>query len=291
MSDMERAFDLVMGVLNQQGFDPPAESDYIQNDMIYCGKCHTPRQMWLDIPDSLGMEARRLVKVLCKCREAELDMEEAADRQRKHQAKLAKWRASGVSDRKWHDCTFSNDDRQDEVASDKCRRYADNFDEMYKTDTGLLLYGGVGTGKTFLAACIANALVDEGRYVMMVNLPSLISSMNADYGEQREYYNDKISRAHLLILDDFGVERDTEFSIEQVYEIINARYKTGKPLIVTTNLSMQQLRDEPLIGRRRIYDRVIEKCVPLMVKGESRRKGIAADKRERALKILEGDNA
>ena len=283
MSDMANAFDLVMGVMNQQGFDPPAESDYIQNDLIYCGKCHTPRQMWLDILDD-----RKLVKVLCECRAAELDREEAADRQRKHQAKLAKWRAQGVSDAKWHSCTFDRDDHKDPAASDKCRRYADNFDEMYKTDTGLLLYGGVGTGKTFLAACIANALVDEGQYVMMVNLPSLISSMNADFGEQREYYNDKISKAHLLILDDFGVERDTEFSVEQVYEIINARYKAGKPLIVTTNLSMQQLKDEPLIGRRRIYDRVIEKCVPLMVKGESRRKSIAAEKREAALKILEG---
>ena len=49
------------------------------------------------------------------------------------------------------------------------------------------------------------------------------------------------------------------------------------------------MRDEPLIGRRRIYDRVIEKCVPLMVKGESRRKGIAADKRANAMKILEGE--
>ena len=284
MSDMERAFDLVMGVLNQQGFDPPAESDYIQNDLIYCGRCHTPRQMWLDI-----LDGRKLVKVLCECRAAELDREEAADRQRKHQAKLSKWRAQGVSDAKWHGCTFDRDDRKDPAASDKCRRYADNFDEMYKTDTGLLLYGGVGTGKTFLAACIANALVDEGRYVMMANLPSLIASINADYGENRDYFTDKIGRAHLLILDDFGVERDTEYSIEQVYEIINARYKTGKPLIVTTNLSMQQLKDEPLIGRRRIYDRVIEKCVPLMVKGESRRKAIAADKREAALKILEGE--
>lgn len=284
MSDMANAFDLVMGVLNQHGIDQPEESDYIQNDLIYCGKCHTPRQMWLDILDD-----RKLVKVLCECRAAELDREEADARQRKHQAKMAKWRAQGVADAKWHGCMFAKDDRKDPSASDKCLRYAENFDEMYQTDTGLLLYGGVGTGKTFLAACIANALVDEGRYVMMVNLPSLIASMNADYGENRDYYNDKISRAHLLILDDFGVERDTEFSIEQVYEIINARYKTGKPLIVTTNLSMQQLRDEPSIGRRRIYDRVIEKCVPMMVKGESRRKMIAADKRERALKILEGD--
>lgn len=283
MSAMESAFDQVMGVLNQQGVDPPEESDYIQNDLIYCGKCHTPRQMWID------MDARRLVNVLCECRAAELDREEAADRQRKRLAKLEEWRASGVADRKWHDCTFAKDDRQDASASDKCMRYAEHFDEMYQTDTGLLMYGGVGTGKTFLAACIANALVDEGKYVLMVNLPSLIAAMNADYGEQREYYNDKISKAHLLILDDFGVERDTEFSIEQVYEIINTRYKTGKPLIVTTNLSMQQLRDEPLIGRRRIYDRVIEKCVPLMVNGESRRKGIAAEKRERALKILEGE--
>ncbi len=281
---MDKAIDLVMGVLGQQGFYAPLDEGYEQDGLIFCSKCHTPRQMWIDI---LG--DARLVTVLCDCKAAELDAEERADRQRRHQAKLAKWRAQGVSDTKWHGCTFEADDGKDDKASSKCRRYAENFPSMMESDTGLLLYGDVGSGKTFLAACIANSLIDQEYYVMMVNLPSLIASMNAEYGERRDYYMDKIGRADLLILDDFGVERGTEYSIEQVYEIVNARYKTGKPLVVTTNLSMQELRDEPGIGKRRIYDRIVEKCIPLMVRGESRRKAIASEKREKANRILEGE--
>lgn len=282
---MKSAFELAMTVLKpSMDFYPVSDDDYEQDGIIYCAKCKTPRQMWIEI-----MGEQRLVKILCDCKSAEADKLERDDKKRKLQERISKWRAQGVSDTKWHSYTFANDDKKDMKASSKCKRYADNFDEMLKSDTGLLMSGGVGAGKTFLAACIANQLVDEGKYIMMVNLPSLIASMNAEYGELREYYMDKIGRAHLLILDDFGVERGTEYSIEQVYEIINARYKTGKPMIITTNLTMQEFRDEPSMGKRRIYDRVIEKCIPLLVQGESRRKEIAIQKRANANRILEDE--
>ncbi|NLA53195.1 MAG: AAA family ATPase, partial [Clostridiales bacterium] len=70
------------------------------------------------------------------------------------------------------------------------------------------------------------------------------------------------------------------------YEAINARYKSGKPLIITTNLTFQQLQEEQNLALRRIYDRVIEKCIPLLVKGESRRGEIAGEKRREAMKVL-----
>lgn len=281
---MENAFDLAMKILAPaMDFYPIGPDDYEKDGIIHCALCHTPRQMWIEI---LG--ERRLVKVLCQCKGEEMDRRNQEDKVRKHRDRVAKWRNQGITDAKWHSCRFEGDDLRDPKASAKCRAYADHFDEMFSSDTGLMLYGDVGSGKTFLAACVANQLLEAGRYILMANLPSLIAGITADYGENRDYYLEKIARAHLLVLDDFGVERTTEFSIEQTYEIINARYKTGQPMLITTNLTIQDMKDEPSLGKRRIYDRVIEKCIPLLVQGDSRRREIAAQKRAASARLLEG---
>ena len=99
----------------------------------------------------------------------------------------------------------------------------------------------------------------------MTNLSSIIARMNENYGEDREYWLERVSKAQLLILDDFGVERTTEYSLEQTYEVINTRYKSNKPLIVTTNLSTQDIQKRKNQAIKRIYDRVIEKCIPILV--------------------------
>lgn len=282
---MDKAFDLVMSVLRPQ-FDamPITEDDYLgEDDLIYCAKCRTPKQLWVEIPG-----AKVKAKVLCDCQSAQQDREEEADRLRKKKDRIARWRNIGIESSAWHGCSFDSDDKRDEAASHKCRNYAEHFDKMYQSDTGLLLYGGLGSGKTYLAACIANKLLEEGRRITMTNLTSLIAHLGADYGNDREYWIDRVTGADLLVLDDFGVERTTEYSLEQSYEIINARYKTGRPMLITTNLTLQEMQSETNLGKRRIYDRVVEKCIPLLVQGDSRRMEIAKQKRQEAMKILEG---
>ena len=86
----------------------------------------------------------------------------------------------------------------------------------------------------------------------------------------------------LIIVDDLGVERDTEFSAETVYQFIDARYRTGKPLIVTTNLSLKDMRSQESIRYKRIYDRVLEMCVPMVFSGDSRR----VEKRKEKANVL-----
>ena len=282
---MEKAFDLVMSVLRPQ-FDamPITENDYLhKSGLIYCAKCHTPKQTMIDL---LGDEIK--VKVLCDCQAHELDREEEADRIRKRKEALARSRDNNIDNKAWHDSSFELDDKRDRAASGKAKAYVDVFDKMYSTDTGLLMYGGLGSGKTYLAACIANALLESGKRVMMTNLTSLISNVNADFGADRDYWMSRISRVDLLVLDDFGVERTTEYAIEQSYEIVNTRYKSGKPMVITTNLTLQEMQQEPLLQKRRIFDRVIEKCIPVLVQGDSRRREIAEAKRREAMTLLEG---
>lgn len=67
---------------------------------------------------------------------------------------------------------------------------------------------------------------------------------------------DRLCSYPLLIIDDFGIERGTEYALEQVYNIIDARYRSKKPLIVTTNLTLTDLKNPQDVAHARIYDRL-----------------------------------
>lgn len=85
-------------------------------------------------------------------------------------------------------------------------------------------------------------------------------------------------RYELLILDDLGTERSSEYALGIVFSVIDRRYRSGRPLIVTTNLPIKQLKEETNIEKKRIYDRILEMCVPLYVGGSSYRSDIAHEK-------------
>lgn len=277
--DFADAFDVIAAMV------PTHEEpdDYIENGLRHCAKCRTPKQMHLEV-----FEQQRIVPVMCDCRAKAHDEREAAEKARKEARIRENRRSEGISDLRWHTSTFEHDDQRDKKASQVCRNYADNFTAMMEANSGLLLYGDVGTGKTFLAACIANAVLEQGHSVVMTSLPTLIAQMGADFGEDREDVLFRIRRADLLVLDDVGVERSTEYSTEQAYEVINTRYKSGKPLVVTTNLSLADIKGDPRLGRSRINDRLVELCIPVCVTGQSRRAQIAGLKRRATIDLLEG---
>ena len=134
-----------------------------------------------------------------------------------------------------------------------------------------MLFGGVGAGKTFYSACIANRLIDEGFDVFMTNFPSLVAKMQRDTFGSTDYLK-LLTRYDLLIVDDLGVERSTEYMQEQVYSIIDARYRARRPIIVSTNLTAQELRQPDNVMAARIYGRILERCLPIRFEGKDRRK-------------------
>ena len=89
---------------------------------------------------------------------------------------------------------------------------------------------------------------------------------------------DRLCRYPLLIIDDFGMERDTDYALEQVYNIIDSRYRSKRPLIITTNLTLDEIRHPQDVAHARIYDRVLEMCVPVSCFGPSIRKNTAQEK-------------
>lgn len=80
-----------------------------------------------------------------------------------------------------------------------------------------------------------------------------------------------------MIIDDFGMERNTEYALENIFSVIDRRYCSERPLIVTTNLPLERMKQELDLWKKRIYDRVLQMCVPVKVDGESRRKKIASE--------------
>ena len=147
---------------------------------------------------------------------------------------------------------------------------------MQKKNTGLLIWGGIGTGKSFFAGCIANALMEREVPVCMTNFARILNELNNSFSGRNEVV-ERLCRYPLLIIDDFGMERDTNYALEQVYNIIDSRYRSKRPLIITTNLTLDEIRHPQDVAHARIYDRVLEMCVPVSCFGTSIRKDTAQE--------------
>lgn len=159
--------------------------------------------------------------------------------------------------------------------------YARQFSEMKEDNVGLIFFGPVGSGKSFLASCIANYLMEkEIISVKMRNFSEIINELQTGgFNLDRNKYIDSFTNAPLLILDDLGIERDTEYAKEQVYNVINSRYLKQKPTIITTNLPWQHiLNTNDNMEYQRIYSRIVEMCIPVQVRAEDYRKRINDNK-------------
>lgn len=134
---------------------------------------------------------------------------------------------------------------QNKKALESAKKYAAEFDQMKTDGIGILLSGSMGTGKTHLGAAIANALINEGTPVIMNTMIGLLNKIkNAYDGEIRETEGQLInlySTVDLLIIDDLGKERPSEWALEKLYTIINARYENLLPVVITTNYSVDKL--------------------------------------------------
>ncbi len=243
------------------------QGDYYGDDgLLYCGKCNSKKQTRVVI---LGRE--RTPYCLCKCEVEKRDREEAERQRIKYAERLKEMRRVGFPDDEMQNWTFGKDDGANEHITSVARKYVENFDTMRESGKGLLLYGTVGTGKTFTAACIANALIDKGFSCLVTNFARLINTISGMYDGKQEYI-DGLNRFALLVIDDLATEADTEYRNEIVFNIIDSRYRAGLPLIVTTNLTAQELKQSADIRKQRIYSRLFERCIPLEVKGVDRRR-------------------
>ena len=190
-----------------------------------------------------------------------------------------------LQDRYLYDYTFANDNGQNPLM-DKARAYVENWKEAYKSNIGLLLFGDVGTGKSFFAGCIANALLDQDVPVLMTNFPTILNRLTGMFSEDRADFIASFDEYDLLIIDDLGVERSTEYAMEQMFFVIDSRYRSRRPMIITTNLKLSELKNPPDLAHARIYDRILERCAPILFDGKNFREENAGATRQAAKDIV-----
>lgn len=244
------------------------KGDYLNEDgLLMCGECHTPKQCRF-IASWDGKEKKPYTP--CACARERRDAEEQARQAQDLRIEINRLRKLGFPDSEMADWTFAHDDGTDPKTTSIAHKYVDNFPEMKKRGKGLLLYGPVGTGKTHAAACIANELINQGRPCLVTNFARITNTLQGMFdGKQR--YLDDFNRLDLLVIDDLAAERDTSYVNEMIFNIIDSRYRSGKPLIVTSNLTQAELTAPCSVDKQRIYSRLLEMCVPVEVKGADRR--------------------
>ena len=259
------------------------ETHYEKDGHIYCKTCNERIDGKIPMLDKKLM----IIRNACKC-----------DRDRAEQEKLREKQIE--QDRLRKNCfisknqiayTFENaDEDTDKEIIKKTKNYVKHFEEMRKDNVGLLLYGNVGSGKTYIACSIANAIITEYSYtVKMRNFAQILNDLQkGGFNLDRNEYIEQITSSTLLILDDFGIERNTEYALEQIYNVINARYLKARPTIITTNLNFKDIEKEQediMLGR--IYSRIIEMCLPLRVTGLDRRKIQSKEKLKKAQNLID----
>ena len=263
----------------------PERSDYTGEDgLLYCGKCRQPKEAYF--PEGKQLFGRDRHPRECDCQRAAREEREAAEKRRSHLETVGRLKRRGFTDPAMQSWTFENDNGKCPQMR-KARRYVELWEQMKEENHGLLLWGEVGTGKSYLAGCIANALMEREISVCMTNFATILNDLAASFEGRNEYIS-RLCSFPLLILDDFGMERGTEYGLEQVYNVIDSRYRSGRPLIVTTNLTLEELHNPEDTAHKRIYDRLLVMCSPLCITGENFRKATAKAKMERLKTLLNG---
>lgn len=263
---MSELIDTMTKMINDKM--PRGEAEYMANDgFLHCSICGDPVQKTIKI---LGSD--RIVRIMCKCRQQEL--EEKARTEKVQEIERAK--SVCFADTNMCKWCFENDDQKRPDITRVMKNYSDNFQEFLQEGKGIIMYGSVGTGKTYFAACVANRLIESGYDVLMTNFSKIVNQIQSSFDARKEFI-ESLNRYSLLIIDDLGAERKSEYMQEIVFSVIDARYRAGKPLIITTNLTADEIKKPNDVAYARIYDRILERCFPLKVDGYSRRRQAVKD--------------
>ena len=267
-----------------------APDDYTENGIRMCAKCHTPKQAWISFPVNLDAGADKkpyLAPVACQCMKEKGERKREADRETDFRYWMNTHKQYGISGGLPEDVTFAADNGSNPGASEVGRRYVERWAEMREHNIGILFHGPNSTGKSFHAGMIVNELLKRRVPAIMTSFPSLLAAMEK-WGEKQEIVN-YLALFDLVVIDDLGVERDSGYSYEQVFHIVDARYRQRKPLIVTTNLSAKRMESAEEVKQKRVFDRVLEMCpIRIALTNENQRAVAESEKKRLAAAILGG---
>lgn len=235
---------------NLSGFAATEEGDYRdENGILICGKCHEPKEFTKEYPAGSGKIMT--FQQLCKCGVKEREREEERKKQQALINLIDKLRQMGITDKAYLKRRFQADDRRNPELTNFCQEYVFNWDSNHANNRGVLFYGPTGGGKSFLACCIANALIERGVPALVTRLSDLVKNRTDD-----KTPDINLNQFELIVIDDLGVENPSQTA----YNIIDDIYRADITLIVTTNLTPKDIKNANTLEKKRIYDRILERC-------------------------------
>lgn len=268
---------MVENLVHQNGTTSESEGEICKD----CGTLIPPMKI-----EILGKE--RWVQPVCECYQKKILQER--EQFQNYQKKREVERLFSISDigERYEEASFNQFTMREgaENVFKATTHYAKNFEE-YKLQS-LLLYGVPGNGKTHLAASVHNYLKKQGKIVVFVRMPDLLGKIRATFGKDKQESEAQILKAlsvcDLLIIDDLGAEKLTDWVEDILYRIIDGRYRMKKPVMATSNLDPELLAGK--LGRR-IYDRLEEMSQPIENRATSYRREKAKLRTAKFKKFLE----
>lgn len=265
-----------LSALNQMKPFEPKETDTERDGKWFCSVCGDQKYGWFDLPDGTPV----FMNGGCRCERLRQAAEKEAEGGRLRR------KVAGMTDDIIDNSRFSKDKglcNPDAVL--KAKEYAQRFPENRKAGKGLLFWGNVGVGKSFLSYCIANEVADQTYTVR-----GWIDREAGKYVDTKQHYHIYIRRpdqafneklndegdfmyaqdyADLVVISDLGREAGNDRMIEFVNSWIDHLYELRTPMIVTTNLTLKQLMD-PADRRSPAFDRIMSRCMPIEVRSIGR---------------------
>ncbi|MGL4521490.1 MAG: ATP-binding protein [Bacilli bacterium] len=222
----------------------------------------------------------KFVQPKCKCATVQSKRYEEAYEKREQERERQRYLEQ--VDEKHKHCTLDNynvtDDNQ--YGYTLAKSFVDGYERV--NGQGIFFHGPCGTGKSHLAHAIRNELTQKNVRVILVSVPDLFDRLKATFGRNdgvQQKILDRLYKCDVLILDDLGAEKPSEWVGEVFHKVVNYRNNNFKPMIITSNFSIDDIADRfenPKTGDRqigeRIVDRLAEVCYIAEVKGESNRR-------------------
>lgn len=236
--------------------------DYFKDSLLYCGKCNSPKETMAPYFGKMTC--------MCKCESDEYNEQQKKWKQETRRIELQNKRGYCFDSLALSNWTFEKCKIKDDPLYNTAYDYAKNFETMLNDGEGLLFFGNVGTGKTYLAASIANDIIEQGYTARMTNFATIDAELKDRDKNPASYIKD-LMKNDLLIIDDFDAERSTEYMQEIVHNIVDRRHTAHKPLIVTTNLSSAELKNAKDRTKSRIYSRLLDMTIPIGFGGKDMR--------------------
>jgi DNA replication protein DnaC len=262
--------------------NPIRKTDYLNSKGLFvCGICGKPRESSYKLFNGKTI----YVRCTCDCDEKAVAEEQKEKARQQRLSRISELKNNGDADKKLLKNTFDEDMFSNSENSKRFRKYVDVWRDVKDKNYGLLFTGGTGTGKSFYASCIANAIIDK--YVdpvIATTMPKIINKLQSL--EDKNKYLEELSNVPLLLIDDFGVESESEFRLEQIFNVINDRVNSRNPMIITTNLTSYDLLNPKDIKFARIYDRILANTVQFEFKGENLRNRETIKKQKELMDLL-----